>query len=115
MYTIFLGKQGKRVYTIDPERGVYTIEPQTRKKKKRMGLHGGGVYFFCVRPICRLHFGPKNQNFPSLIVKNGPQKKGLDQVSRQQTGLKALFSSLFRGDFGCGFAGALRFQTDAGN
>ena len=35
VYTIFLGKQGKRVYTIGPERRVYTIEPQTRKKKKR--------------------------------------------------------------------------------
>ena len=34
VYTIFLGKQGKRVYTIGPERRVYTIEPQTRKKKK---------------------------------------------------------------------------------
>ena len=27
VYTIFLGKQGKRVYTIGPERRVYTIEP----------------------------------------------------------------------------------------
>ena len=35
VYTIFLRKQGKRVYTIGPERRVYTIEPQTRKKKKR--------------------------------------------------------------------------------
>ena len=42
---IFLGKQGKRVYTIGAERRVYTIEPQTRKKKKKEGLHGGGVYF----------------------------------------------------------------------
>ena len=33
--TIFLGKQGKRVYTIGPERRAYTIEPQTREKKKR--------------------------------------------------------------------------------
>ena len=28
-------KQGKRVYTIGPERSVYTIEPQTPKQKKR--------------------------------------------------------------------------------
>ena len=35
VYTLFLGKQGKRVYTIGPEKRVYTIEPQTRKKKKR--------------------------------------------------------------------------------
>ena len=34
VYTIFLGKQGKRVYTTGPERRVYTIEPQNRKKKK---------------------------------------------------------------------------------
>ena len=34
VYTIFWGKQGKRVYTTGPERRVYTIEPQTRKKKK---------------------------------------------------------------------------------
>ena len=35
VYTLFLGKQGERVYTIGPERRVYTIEPQTRKKKNR--------------------------------------------------------------------------------
>ena len=28
-------KTRERVYTIGPERRVYTIEPQTRKKKKR--------------------------------------------------------------------------------
>ena len=44
VYTIFLGKQGKRVYTIGPERRVCTIEPQTRKKEK--SLHSGGIYFF---------------------------------------------------------------------
>ena len=46
VYTTFLGKQGKRVYTIGPERRAYTIEPQTRKETKKEGLHGGGVYFF---------------------------------------------------------------------
>ena len=35
VYTISWEKQGKRVYTIGPERRVYTVEPQTRKKKKR--------------------------------------------------------------------------------
>ena len=35
VYTIFLGKQGKRVYTIGPERRIYTIEAQSQKKKKR--------------------------------------------------------------------------------
>ena len=46
VYTIFLGKQGKRVYTIGPERGVYTIECSDPEKEKKEGLHGGGVYFF---------------------------------------------------------------------
>ena len=45
VYTIFLGKQGKRVYTIGPERRVYTIEPQTWKKKKRV-VSTVVVYFF---------------------------------------------------------------------
>ena len=35
VFTIFLGKQEKRIYTIGPERSVYTIEPQTQKKEKR--------------------------------------------------------------------------------
>ena len=35
---------------------------------------------FGVRPICRLHFGQTFQNFPSLIVKHGPEKKGLNNV-----------------------------------
>ena len=37
VYTIFLGKQGNKVYTISPERRVYTIEPQTSKNKKKKG------------------------------------------------------------------------------
>ena len=37
--------KGKRVYTIGPERRVYTTRPQTRKKKKKEAFHGGGVYF----------------------------------------------------------------------
>ena len=44
VYTIFLGKQGKRVYTIGPERRVYTIEPDPEKEKKEG--RRGGVYFF---------------------------------------------------------------------
>ena len=43
VYTIFLGKQGKMVYTVGPERRVYTIEPQSRKKKK-----GGSPRWWCV-------------------------------------------------------------------
>ena len=45
VYTIFLEKQGKRVYTVGPERRIYTIEPQTRKKKKR-GVSTVVVYTF---------------------------------------------------------------------
>ena len=43
VYTIFLEKQGKRVYTIGLERRVYTIEPQTWKKKK-----GGSPRWWCI-------------------------------------------------------------------
>ena len=32
------------------------------------------IYIEGIRLICRLHFGPKNQNSPSFIVKNGPEK-----------------------------------------
>ena len=46
MYTIFLGKQVKMVYTIGPERRVYTIEASDPEKEKKEGFHGGGVYFF---------------------------------------------------------------------
>ena len=46
VYTIFLGKQGKRVYTIGPERRVYTIEPQTRKKKRRVSTVAVYTFFF---------------------------------------------------------------------
>ena len=57
VYTIFLGKQGERVYSIGPERRVYTIEPQTRKKKKRrvstVVVH---TFFF---PVCCLITTPK--------------------------------------------------------
>ena len=44
VFTIFLGKQGKRVYAIGLERRVYTIEPQTRKKRKK----GGFPQWWCI-------------------------------------------------------------------
>ena len=44
MYTMSLGKQGKRVYTIGLERRLYTIEASDPKKKE--GFHGGGVDLF---------------------------------------------------------------------
>ena len=34
VYTIFLGKQGKRVYTIDPERRVYHRASDPEKEKQ---------------------------------------------------------------------------------
>ena len=46
VYTIALGKQGKRVVTIGLERRVYTIEAAESEKEKRRVSHGGGVYFF---------------------------------------------------------------------
>ena len=49
VYTIFLGKQGERVYTIGPERRVYTVihhRASDPEKEKKEGLHVGGVYFF---------------------------------------------------------------------
>ena len=46
VYTLLLGKQGKRVYTIGPERRVYTIEASDPEKEKKEGFHSGGVYFF---------------------------------------------------------------------
>ena len=38
------------------------------------------IYIYGVRPVCSLHFGQTNQNFPSFTVKNGPEKKGLKNV-----------------------------------
>ena len=35
VYTIFLGKQGKRAYAVGPERRVYTIEASDPEKEKR--------------------------------------------------------------------------------
>ena len=44
----FVGKlvTRERVYTIGPERGVYTVEASDLKKDKMRGFHGGGVCFF---------------------------------------------------------------------
>ena len=50
VYIISLGKHGKSVYTIGPERGVYTIEPQTTKKKKRAASTVAvSTFFFLAR------------------------------------------------------------------
>ena len=38
VYRIFLGKQGKRVYTIDPERRVYIIEASDPEKEEQRGF-----------------------------------------------------------------------------
>ena len=64
VHTIFLGKQGKRVYTIGPERRVYTIEPQTRKKKKgRVSTVVVYTFFFSV-----LGTGPPNPTLESASL-----------------------------------------------
>ena len=42
----FLGNQENRVYTIGPERRVYTIEASDPEKEEKEGFHSGGVYFF---------------------------------------------------------------------
>ena len=42
VYTILLGKQRQKVYTIGPERRVYTVDPQTLKKRVSMVM----VYAF---------------------------------------------------------------------
>ena len=44
VYTLFLGKEGKGVYSIGPERRVYTTEASDPEKEKKEGFHGGGVY-----------------------------------------------------------------------
>ena len=46
VYTVFLGKQGKRVHTIGLERRVYTMQAADPEKEKKEGFHGGDVYFF---------------------------------------------------------------------
>ena len=47
VYTIFLGKIGKRVFTIGPERRENTIEPQTpKKKKRRVSMVVANTFFF---------------------------------------------------------------------
>ena len=45
VYANALGKQGTRVYTIGPERRVYTIETSDPEKKNKKGFYGGGEYF----------------------------------------------------------------------
>ena len=70
VYTIFLGKQGERVYTIGPERRVYTIEPQTRKKKKRR-VSTVVVYTF---------FFPVLKPFPGQKKKQ--EKQGEERLSK---------------------------------
>ena len=50
--TIFLGKQGKGVYTIGPERRECAIEASDPEKEKKKGFHGGVVYCFHFCPWC---------------------------------------------------------------
>ena len=62
----FLGKQGQRVYTIGPERMVYTIEPQTPKKKKRR-VSTVVVYTFFFPAICTVSTHPIHAP-PNMIL-----------------------------------------------
>ena len=64
----FPGKQGKRVYTIGPERRVYTIEPQTQKKKKK----GGSPPWWCIFFPFPVNFVSRNALQCSLIFKELP-------------------------------------------
>ena len=51
--------------------------------KKKGGIVGHlYIYIYGIRPICRLHFGQNFQSFPSVIVKNGPEKNGLKNVPK---------------------------------
>ena len=59
------GKQGKRVYTIGPERRVYTIEPQTPKKKK-----GGSTRWWCI--LFSSLFKRRPRNMKTLLPKQTP-------------------------------------------
>ena len=53
VYTSFLEKTGEKgIHHRSGKKVFFTIEPQTQKKKKG-GLHGGGVYFFLP---CKLTF-----------------------------------------------------------
>ena len=43
LYTIFLEKQGKRVYTIGPQKKGIHHRASDPEKEKKEGFHGGGV------------------------------------------------------------------------
>ena len=58
VYTISLGKQGKRVYTMGLERRVYTIEASDPEKEKRR------VSTVAVYTLFRSHFSQKKKQHP---------------------------------------------------
>ena len=60
VYTIVLGKQGKRVYTIGPERRVYTIEASDPEKREKRRVSTVVVYTFF-----REEKGTQTQTFES--------------------------------------------------
>ena len=59
--------------------GTKRMEPfeQSRVSVQTVPLWCLEIQEFGIRPVCSLHFGQKSENFPSFIVKNGPEKKGL--------------------------------------
>ena len=80
VYTLLLEKEGKRVYTIGPERRVYTIEPKTRKKKKRV-VSTVVVYTFFFLAIRRLR---KNQGVQTMKLLDSEELKKAVAVSEEK-------------------------------
>ena len=70
VYTISFGEQGKGVYTIGPERRVYTIEASDPEKEKRRVSMGWCIVFFSAKKC-----PGENITYPEMIhlnVRLGP-------------------------------------------
>ena len=70
VHTIFLGKQGKRVYTVGPERRVFTIEASDPEKEKRR------VSTVVVYTL----FFPAKREFENGTLKSATTPKRFDQT-----------------------------------
>ena len=93
VYTVFLGKQGKRVYTIGPERRVYTVEASDLEKEKKEGFHGGGGTFFYLAAVVE-HCGGR---FEITILKGNPGSKSLQIEKTLKRGRKPYHLKRFLG------------------
>ena len=78
--TISLGKQGKRVYTIGPER-VYTIG--TRDPEKDEGFHGGGVYFFLPCSPTQGELRAQCNRYETADVLKGPKPRNRSKIGQK--------------------------------